>query len=237
MHAIRKLFHLNGQIHCFKVPSPRTSWHSNHSSPPSTLTQNRNGHNREKAILEAEMQRQQKLSQADSEWLRNSEKNMGVPRRQQTPPPNVNTSPRTPSPKVDLDRTDDEVYRTTTNVVRCVMAMSKEVTQNKSADYVELVKSLGVELRAQLASVDTLMSSLPPDSHDNIEMAHKVLGSDMGKLITAMRSAQKYLHTTMSEEYKKIMLQSAHALAMDAKTLLDTVDSGRIMLLEDNIGK
>ena len=185
-------------------------------------------------MLEAELQRQQKLSQADSEWLRNSEKSMGVPRRQHTPPPNVSSSPRTPSPKVDLDRTDDQVYRTTTNVVRCVMAMSKEVTQNKSADYVELVKSVGVELRALLASVDSLIEKLPPDSHANIEMAHKVLSSDMAKLITAMKTAQKYLQTTMSEEYKKGMLQSAHALAMDAKHLLDTVDSGRIMLLVNN---
>ena len=157
-----------------------------------------------------------------------------LPRRQHTPPPNVSSSPRTPSPKVDLDRTDDQVYHTTTNVVRCVMAMSKEVTQNKSADYVELVKSVGVELRALLASVDSLIETLPPDSHANIEMAHKVLSSDMAKLITAMKTAQKYLQTTMSEEYKKGMLQSAHALAMDAKHLLDTVDSGRIMLLVNN---
>lgn len=159
---------------------------------------------------------------------------MGVPLRQHTPPPNANTSPRTQSPKVDLDRTSDEVYRTTTNIVRCVMAMSKEVSQNKSADYVELVKAVGVELRAQLSSVDGIVQTLPADSHSNIEMAHKVLSSDMAKLITAMKTAQKYLHTTMSDEYKKGMLQSAHALAMDAKHLLDAVDAGRVMMMTDS---
>ena len=41
----------------------------------------------------------------------------------------------------------------------------------------ELVKSVGVELRALLASVDSLIETLPPDSHANIEMAHKVLSS------------------------------------------------------------
>ncbi|XP_067937709.1 focal adhesion kinase 1-like isoform X2 [Watersipora subatra] len=214
-----------------KVPSPRTSWHSNHSSPPSTMHQ-QNGHNPERQLLQAELERQQKVSQADSEWLRSSEKTMGVPLRTKRTPPTSNlSSPRTQSVKVDLDRTNDEVYRCTTNIVKSVMMLSSEVTKNKSADYVELTKAVGTELRAQLASVDSIISSLPRDSHSNIEMAHKVLSSDMAKLISAMKTAQKYLSTTMADEYKKGMLRAAHALAMDGKHLLDAVDSGRMMLI------
>lgn len=161
---------------------------------------------------------------------------MGVAMRSNQAPSSGKTrqSPRAQSIKVDLDRTEDEVYRTTTNVVKSVMAMSKEVTQNKAADYVELVKTVGSELRHQLASVDSVMLSLPSASHTDIEMAHRVLSSDMAKLISAMKSAQKYLHTTMSDEYKKGMLRAAHALAMDAKQLLDAVDSARIMLMTRN---
>lgn len=152
-------------------------------------------------------------------------------RTKNTPPTSALPSPRSQTIKVDLDRTNDEVYRATTNIVKAVMAMSKEVTQNKSADYVELTKLVGTELRAQLTSVDSIISSLPQDSHNNIEMAHKVLSSDMAKLISAMKTAQKYVTTTMADEYKKGMLRAAHALAMDAKHLLDAVDSGRVMLL------
>ena len=157
---------------------------------------------------------------------------MTVPMRTKRTPPTSNlSSPRSQPIKVDLDRSNDEVYRCTTNIVKAVMAMSKEVTQNKAADNVELTKTIGTELRGQLASVDNIIATLPVDSHSNIEMAHKVLSSDMAKLISAMKTAQKYLNTTMADEYKKGMLRAAHALAMDAKHLLDAVDSGRVMLL------
>lgn len=39
-----------------------------------------------------------------------------------------------------VDRTKDPVYRSTTNVVRAVMDMSKGVHQAKADQYVELVK-------------------------------------------------------------------------------------------------
>lgn len=166
---------------------------------------------------------------------------MGVQMRSKHTPPSSSVpsprstlaNPRAQSVRVDLDRTGDEVYHTTTNVVKAVMSMSKEVTRSKTADYVELTKTVGMDLRAQLAAVDGILGTLPPDSHNYIEMAHKVLSSDMAKLISAMKTAQKYLNTTMADEYKKGMLRAAHALAMDAKHLLDAVDSGRVMLLAD----
>lgn len=61
-------------------------------------------------------------------------------------------------------------------------------------------------------------------------MAHKVLSKDMAMLVQAMKQAQKYARTTLDMEYRKGMLASAHALAMDAKNLLDTVDSVRVRL-------
>ena len=61
-------------------------------------------------------------------------------------------------------------------------------------------------------------------------MAHKVLGSDMAELVHAMKLAQQYGNTVLDSEYRKGMLQRAHILAMDAKSLLDCVDSARISL-------
>lgn len=43
-----------------------------------------------------------------------------------------------------------------------------------------------------------------------------------------MRLAQQYSETTLDAEYRKSMLSAAHVLAMDAKNLLDVVDSIRV---------
>lgn len=80
-------------------------------------------------------------------------------------------------------------------------------------------------------------------------MAHKVLAKDMSELVSTMRLAQQYSETTLDVEYRKYeihsfspfrsklffvyclcrnMLSAAHVLAMDAKNLLDVVDSVRI---------
>lgn len=84
-------------------------------------------------------------------------------------------------------------------------------------------------------------------------MAHKVLSKDMKELVAAMKLAQSYSHTIADSTYSKYvcltmmpnrlfqyyfriiqlfffrsMLSSAHVLAMDAKNLLDVVDSVRI---------
>lgn len=62
-------------------------------------------------------------------------------------------------------------------------------------------------------------------------MAHRVLSKDMGELIQSMKIAHKYAQTTIDAEYRKQMLASAHVLAVDAKNLLDTVDSVKTSML------
>lgn len=61
-------------------------------------------------------------------------------------------------------------------------------------------------------------------------MAHRVLSKDMANLVQAMKLAIKYSKTTLDAEYRKGMLGSAHALALDAKNLLDVVDSVRMRI-------
>jgi focal adhesion kinase 1 len=58
-------------------------------------------------------------------------------------------------------------------------------------------------------------------------MAHNVLPADMADLITALKTTQKYVGSTLEDSYKKEMLSAAHVLAMDAKHLLDVVDGAR----------
>ncbi|XP_033226318.1 focal adhesion kinase 1 isoform X1 [Belonocnema kinseyi] len=133
-----------------------------------------------------------------------------------------------PTPTADLDRTNDKVYDCTTSVVRAVMSLSQGVQQSKADQYLELVRRVGVELRALLSSVDTLVEILPASAHREVEMAHKVLSKDMAELVSAMRLAQNYSATTLDAEYRKGMLSAAHVLAMDAKNLLDVIDSIRM---------
>ncbi|XP_053593208.1 uncharacterized protein LOC103577529 [Microplitis demolitor] len=133
-----------------------------------------------------------------------------------------------PTPTADLDRSNDKVYDCTTNVVRAVMSLSQGVQQSKADQYLELVRRVGVELRALLSSVDALVDVLPATAHRQVEMAHKVLSKDMADLVTAMKLAQNYSSTTLDAEYRKGMLSAAHILAMDAKNLLDVIDSIRI---------
>uniref|UniRef100_A0A8C2XWX4 Focal adhesion kinase 1 n=1 Tax=Capra hircus TaxID=9925 RepID=A0A8C2XWX4_CAPHI len=75
-----------------------------------------------------------------------------------------------------------------------------------------------------LATVDETIPVLPASTHREIEMAQKLLNSDLGELINKMKLAQQY-------EYKKQMLTAAHALAVDAKNLLDVIDQARLKAL------
>ena len=93
---------------------------------------------------------------------------------------------------------------------------------------------MGIELRGLLSSVDTLIPTLPLWSHREIEMAHKVLSKDMAGLVQSMKLAQEYSRTTVESEYRKGMLQSAHVLVMDAKNLLDSVDSVRLRIINNS---
>lgn len=128
----------------------------------------------------------------------------------------------------ELDRTNDSVYDCTTQVVKAVMSLSQGVQQAQADLYLEFVKKVGLDLRALLASVDSIIMAFPPCVHREVEMAHKVLSKDMSELVNAMKLALVYRNTTLDAEQRKGMLSAAHILAMDSKNLLDVVDAIRL---------
>lgn len=67
--------------------------------------------------------------------------------------------------KPSIDRTNDTVYTATTSVVKAIMVLSHGVERAVAADYLDLVKNVGFELRALLASVDQLSSVFPAQAH------------------------------------------------------------------------
>lgn len=59
-------------------------------------------------------------------------------------------------------------------------------------------------------------------------MAQKLLNSDLGEVISKTKLAQQCVVTSLQQEYKKQVLTAAHALAVDAKNLLDVIDQARL---------
>uniref|UniRef100_A0A8D0T3Z6 Focal adhesion kinase 1 n=2 Tax=Sus scrofa TaxID=9823 RepID=A0A8D0T3Z6_PIG len=136
-----------------------------------------------------------------------------------------------PPPTANLDRSNDRVYENVTGLVRAVIEMSSKIQPAPPEEYVPMVKEVGLALRTLLATVDETIPVLPASTHREIEMAQKLLNSDLGELISKMKLAQQYVMTSLQQEYKKQMLTAAHALAVDAKNLLDVIDQARLKVL------
>ncbi|GFS03507.1 focal adhesion kinase 1 [Elysia marginata] len=227
-------------------------------SPPPTpqgFSQHRHVEDVDEAVIEQRLRQQQMESEEDARWLQSEEKNLkrdSLPRdnssKENAPPsqqvemrrklPPQTSSSRSSSTsdsndglsaaKSKLSRENDGVYESTTSVVRAVMAMTKEAPLVSAECYLDMVKKIGSELRGLLAQVDELMPQLPEESQKAVEVAQKVLSTDMASLISAMRTAQQNSQTPLLADYRKSMLKSAHVLAMDSKNLLDVVDTARV---------
>lgn len=136
-----------------------------------------------------------------------------------------------PPPTANLDRSNDRVYEHVTGLVKAVIEMSSKIQPAPPEEYVPMVKEVGLALRTLLATVDETIPGLPASTHREVEMAQKLLNSDLGELISKMRLAQQHVLTSLQQEYKKQMLTAAHALAVDAKNLLDVIDQARLKML------
>uniref|UniRef100_A0A8C0HNX1 Focal adhesion kinase 1 n=1 Tax=Buteo japonicus TaxID=224669 RepID=A0A8C0HNX1_9AVES len=126
------------------------------------------------------------------------------------------------------------VYENVTGLVKAVIEMSSKIQPAPPEEYVPMVKEVGLALRTLLATVDETLPVLPASTHREIEMAQKLLNSDLAELINKMKLAQQYVMTSLQQEYKKQMLTAAHALAVDAKNLLDVIDQARLKMISQS---
>jgi focal adhesion kinase 1 len=79
-----------------------------------------------------------------------------------------------------------------TAVVKEVMRLSAGVEKAQSEEYLELVKTVGIELRNLLGVVDQISSQFPPQTLKEVEMAHKVLSKDMKDLVQSMHRVRRH---------------------------------------------
>ncbi|NXD46694.1 FAK2 kinase, partial [Copsychus sechellarum] len=149
-------------------------------------------------------------------------------------PPRLGAQPIQPAPTANLDRTDDPVYGNVTDLVRAVLQLKNEVSRVPPDGYILVVKNIGLSLRKLIGSVDEILPNLPSSSRTEIEGTQKLLNKDLANLISKMRLAQQNSGTSLSSEFQRQMLTASHALAVDAKNLLDAVDQAK---LQANLAK
>jgi focal adhesion kinase 1 len=73
-----------------------------------------------------------------------------------------------PTPTADLDRTNDRVYDSTTSVVKAIMELTQGVQKPWRVEYLDLVRSVGLELRGLLGSVDELVDIFPDSAKHEV---------------------------------------------------------------------
>uniref|UniRef100_W5LH73 non-specific protein-tyrosine kinase n=1 Tax=Astyanax mexicanus TaxID=7994 RepID=W5LH73_ASTMX len=214
-------------------PSPQHMGQHNHYQDSEALRTGMGGPSLPPHLMEEQLMMQQQQMEEDQRWLEHEElclpmmfvADHAVPPKK-PPRPGAPTHPASAAclnpadsyndgvkiqpqeisspPTANLDRSNDKVYENVTGLVKAVIEMSSKIQPAPPEEYVPMVK---------------------------VEMAQKLLNSDLAELINKMKLAQQYVMTSLQQDYKKQMLTAAHALAVDAKNLLDVIDQARLKML------
>lgn len=123
---------------------------------------------------------------------------------------------------VNIPRTEDKVYEATKGLIASVLNLTS-MTKSKQCEktYAQLAMVVGGCLKQLLGLTEREMLD---EGKEEIQMAQKLLISDMGNLVKTTKLADSNRATILDEQYRKNMLQAAHVLAVDSKNFLETVD-------------
>ena len=88
-----------------------------------------------------------------------------------------------------------------------------------------MVMSVGVALKALMANVDGIKSKINDDYLPEVEMAEKVLQTNLKRLIDCCKECQNNQERLFFEDCKKSLLLEGHNLARNAKSLYEVVHS------------
>lgn len=147
-----------------------------------------------------------------------------------TPPPDDGSEDEE-GPSVE-DRTvteptffDQDTYEVTMTTVKAVVQLSQAVPVKEVSEYASLVMDVGKPLRELVQKVEEIRETLPESKHQEIHMAVKMVNSDMMRLFKSMKSCQQYQQTNVVDDYKRQMLQEAHCLGQNVKSLFHTINA------------
>ncbi|XP_065843254.1 focal adhesion kinase 1-like isoform X2 [Oscarella lobularis] len=117
----------------------------------------------------------------------------------------------------------DSIVGLSTDVIRSVVSLSADIQSATFSTFLQHAKTIGNHVRNLLEVVHQHLLTIPNEKHQEIQLAHSVVVSDMTNLVDAIKSAVSNSHTTAAVEYGKAVLRPAHSLAQDTKTLLSAV--------------
>uniref|UniRef100_A0A8C3A4P0 non-specific protein-tyrosine kinase n=1 Tax=Cyclopterus lumpus TaxID=8103 RepID=A0A8C3A4P0_CYCLU len=203
---------------------------------------------KEKERVEDTLQRQRREMQVDKQWLEQEEKSSRKAHNVSPSHTGKNIKKyhsffiklfvkrghskqvvsQKPRPTAELDRSGDQVYTGVMAMVKQVVKLKNDVNTQPASEYPNAVRAAGVTLRGLIQSVDDILPSLHSSLTTEIEGTKKLLSKDLGELINKMRLAQQNSVTSLKEECQRQMLEAAHTLALDSKSLLDAVDQARV---------
>ncbi|KAL9864358.1 protein-tyrosine kinase 2-beta-like [Geothlypis trichas] len=143
-------------------------------------------------------------------------------------PPRLGAQPIQAAPTARLDRSGDAVYGHVTELVRAVLQLKDEIGRAPPDGHVLAVKTIGLSLRKLIGSVDAVLPDLPSSSRTEIEGTQRLLNKELAALIGKMRLEQQNRGSSLGAEFRRQMLAASHALAVDAKNLLDAVDQAKL---------
>ncbi|RDD43285.1 Focal adhesion kinase 1 [Trichoplax sp. H2] len=110
------------------------------------------------------------------------------------------------------DNIRDACIAITTELVQSVVKLNK---QSKLAT----MEECGLLIKAVGSATKNLL-----DKVEEVEMSSEIVSTDAIGLVTNFKLAQKSVSTNLYDEYIKLMLQSAHVLAINARQLLSVIN-------------
>lgn len=133
-----------------------------------------------------------------------------------------------PTPTMQIDRSEDAVYRDTMMVVKAVLQANQAILRASSNEILDHVKVIGNSLKKLVTSVTSELTRIDECHHREIDMAQKTTNKDLSQIIAQMRLVNRFIATSQVADYKKCLMAATQVLAMDVKNLLDVVDSARM---------
>uniref|UniRef100_UPI00358EA857 focal adhesion kinase 1-like n=1 Tax=Myxine glutinosa TaxID=7769 RepID=UPI00358EA857 len=127
----------------------------------------------------------------------------------------------------EMQRDNDDVFAAVVDLVKAISVLVHTPHATLSEECITRVQDIGLALRKLLINVDAYLPCFQRHVVGEVEMSQKVLTSDLAQIIIKAKTLHKHRSTIVQQPFVQQLLSAGHALALDAKILLDVVDKAR----------